>query len=123
MVRIALAVAVILTLASSGANAQSQPPGAQPPGAQMPEAQPPGAQPPGTQPPGTQLPEAQPPGTQPPTARQALAVCQPDLAQFCGDVRPGGGRIKSCIKENWRQLSPGCKQALLQARQARQQQR
>lgn len=52
----------------------------------------------------------------------ALAACRPDVAQFCGGMQPGGGRIRSCIREHFGQLSPGCKQALIQARQQRLQQ-
>jgi Cysteine rich repeat len=96
MTRIALVVAVVLALTSSGANAQS-------------EAQPPGA-------PATEAPGASPPGASPPAARPVLAACNADLAQFCGGVQPGGGRIKACIKQHFRQLSPGCKQAVMQAR-------
>jgi Cysteine rich repeat len=52
----------------------------------------------------------------------AMAACRPDLAQFCGGLQPGGGRIRACIREHFAQLSPGCKQALMQARMQRQQQ-
>ncbi len=85
MVRLALAVAVILTLASSGASAQS--------------------------------PEAQPPGERPPGAPTWWAACKPDVAQFCRQVQPGEGRILSCFKQHSPELSQGCKQALIQARQ------
>jgi hypothetical protein len=44
------------------------------------------------------------------------------MAQFCGGLQPGGGRIRTCIREHFAELSPGCKQALIQARQQRQQQ-
>lgn len=97
MIRLALAVAVILTLASSCANAQS------------PETQSPGA--PGEQPPGEQ-----PPGAQAPGARAFPAACEPDLAQFCSQVQPGAGRLRSCMKQHFREVSPGCKQAIIQAR-------
>jgi hypothetical protein len=113
MVRLAFAIAVILTLASSGANAQSQE--GQPP-AGAPEAQPPtGA--PGAQPQG-----AQPPGAQPSGTRPFRAACGPDLAQFCSQLQPGGGRLWSCIKQHFPDLSPNCKQVLINARQQRQQQ-
>ena len=51
-----------------------------------------------------------------------LAACRADLAQFCGGLQPGGGRISACIREHFAELSPGCKQALIQARRQRQQQ-
>jgi hypothetical protein len=104
MLRMALAVAVILALASSGVNAQST------------EGQPPGAPPPGAQEPG-----APPPGSAAGGAQAFPTACQPDLAQFCSQVRPGGGRLKSCMKQHFGEVSPGCKQAIMQARQSRQQ--
>lgn len=75
----AFAVAVVIALASSGANAQS------------------------------------------PAAPSWRAACGADLAQFCGQVQAGGGRLRECLRQNFRELSPGCKQALRQARQERQQ--
>ncbi len=163
MIRLALALAVILPLASSGANAQSsegqqpetpppgaqapgaQPPAAQPPGAQAPAVQPPGAQapaaqppaaqapgaqapeaqPPGAQAPGAQAPGAQPPGAQPPAAQpngppqarprgaRFREACQPDLARFCSQLRPGGGRLWRCVKQHFPKLSPSCQQLIM----------
>jgi hypothetical protein len=80
MARRAFAIAVIFTLASSGADAQSPP------------------------------------------APSWRAACGADLAQFCGQVQAGGGRLRECLRQNFRALSPGCKQGLRQARQERQQQ-
>ena len=112
MVRLTFAVACILALASSGANAQNeaQPPGA--PGAQTPGAQTPEAQPPGEQPPGAQTPAARPSGVP-----RWYFACKADVAQFCGKVRPGGGRLRSCLMERSSKLSPGCNQALIEPRQ------
>ncbi len=109
MVRMALAVAVILALASSGVNAQST------------EGQPPGAPPSEMQPPGGPPPDAQEPEAPPPGARGFPAACQSDLAQFCSQVRPGGGRLKSCMRQHFGEVSPGCRQAIRQARQSRSQ--
>lgn len=50
-------------------------------------------------------------------ARQA---CRSDLQRFCAGVQPGGGRIAQCARENFRQLSDGCSQALLGVRSAQQ---
>ena len=44
-----------------------------------------------------------------PTVRQA---CQADVQKFCGDVKPGGGRIKECMMQHKDDLSPGCRDAL-----------
>ena len=48
-------------------------------------------------------------------ARAVLGACKPDIAQFCSQVAPGGGRIKACMKENLPNLSEPCKEALFQA--------
>ena len=50
-----------------------------------------------------------------PGARAVLGACKPDIARFCSSVAPGGGRIKACMKENLRDLSEPCKEALFQA--------
>ena len=48
-------------------------------------------------------------------ARAVLRACKPDIAQFCGQVPPGEGRVKACMKEHIRELSEPCKEALFQA--------
>ena len=50
-----------------------------------------------------------------PGAREAARACRPDIAQFCGNVAPGQGRIKACMKAHIRELSEPCKDALFQA--------
>ena len=50
-----------------------------------------------------------------PGARAVLQACKPDIAQFCGQVPPGQGRVKACMKEHIRELSEPCKEALFQA--------
>jgi hypothetical protein len=128
MVRTALAVAVILALASSGANAQeAQPPGAAPsetqqPGGPAPEMQPggpPSEAQPGGPPPGAQGPGAQGPGGQAPRGRAFRAACRRDVAQFCSQLHAGKGRLWRCVKQHFPQLSPSCKQLIIQARQSR----
>jgi hypothetical protein len=52
-----------------------------------------------------------------------LAACKPDVAQFCSGIQPGGGRMRSCIRQHFAELSPGCQQALLAARRQLQQQK
>jgi hypothetical protein len=66
---------------------------------------------------GAQLPEAQLPGgpgaqsgAQPPRARSFVAACRPDFARFCSGVRPGGGRLRRCVKQLFYELSPRCHQ-------------
>ena len=117
MTRLGLAVAAILTLASSGAIAQeAQPPGTAPPAAQQPAAPPPAAQQPETAPPVAQQPAARQPGGRRRGPRQWYFACRPEVAQFCGQVRPGGGRIRLCLMHSYYKLPQGCRQALIQGR-------
>ena len=50
-----------------------------------------------------------------PSAMEAARACKPDIAYFCGNVAPGQGRIKACMKAHVRELSEPCKEALFQA--------
>jgi hypothetical protein len=50
-----------------------------------------------------------------PAARAVLRACKPDIAQFCGQVPPGQGRIKACMKQHLPELSEPCKEAMFQA--------
>jgi hypothetical protein len=50
-----------------------------------------------------------------PNAHPAVRACKPDLARFCSQVPPGGGRIKECMKAHLPELSEPCKEALFQA--------
>jgi hypothetical protein len=43
-------------------------------------------------------------------ARQA---CADDIKQLCGEVKPGEGRLKVCVKEHFGQLSASCQTALI----------
>jgi hypothetical protein len=35
-------------------------------------------------------------------------ACSGDIAQFCKEIQPGGGRIVKCLREHDKQLSPTC---------------
>ena len=50
-----------------------------------------------------------------PGAKAVLRTCKPDIARFCSEVAPGGGRIKACMKAHLPELSEPCKEALFQA--------
>jgi hypothetical protein len=43
-------------------------------------------------------------------------ACEEDVAKFCKDVRPGGGRIAACLKAHENELSPSCKASVGEAR-------
>ena len=48
-------------------------------------------------------------------AKVVLNACKPDIARFCGQVPPGEGRVKACMKHYIHYLSEPCKEALFQA--------
>jgi len=39
-------------------------------------------------------------------------ACAGDIAQFCKDIQPGGGRIIKCLRERDKELSFSCKEKL-----------
>lgn len=41
-------------------------------------------------------------------AREAIAICAPDIEAKCSGVEFGGGRILSCLKENASKVSDQC---------------
>lgn len=47
--------------------------------------------------------------------RAAAMACKPDIARLCGNVAPGQGRVKACMKAHLRELSDPCKDAIFQA--------
>ena len=42
----------------------------------------------------------------------AREACQPDVAKFCADVKPGGHRIAACLREHASELSQACQAAM-----------
>jgi hypothetical protein len=46
--------------------------------------------------------------------------CKADVERLCATVEPGGGRIKSCLMEQKKQMSVVCAQALQKLKSARQ---
>ena len=42
-------------------------------------------------------------------------ACAEDVAKFCKDVQPGGGRLVKCMKEHEKELSAGCQQQIQEA--------
>lgn len=42
--------------------------------------------------------------------REAAKACHDDIEQFCGNVKPGGGRILRCLKEHESKLSTECRE-------------
>jgi len=49
-------------------------------------------------------------------APSALAkACAKDIKSVCGDVKPGGGKLKDCVKAHYNDLSPDCQVAIVRA--------
>ena len=42
----------------------------------------------------------------------AREACQPDVAKFCADVKPGGHRVAACLREHASELSQACQAAI-----------
>jgi Cysteine rich repeat len=54
------------------------------------------------------------------TGRGAVrAACADDFKRLCSDVTPGGGRIRTCMRDHKDELSPGCAAAMKAAADAR----
>lgn len=53
-----------------------------------------------------------------PAEMEALKTyCRADIERLCGNVEPGGGRIKQCLLAQKEQMSVGCAQALQKLKQ------
>jgi hypothetical protein len=50
-----------------------------------------------------------------PAARPAQA-CRADYREFCGGIRPGGGRAMMCLRRHAAELSPECQESLASLR-------
>lgn len=46
-------------------------------------------------------------------------ACHDDIEKFCGDVKPGKGRIMKCMKEHKEELSAACKEEIASAKEMR----
>jgi Cysteine rich repeat len=44
--------------------------------------------------------------------KEALHLCQGDIARLCGDTRPGEGRISACLASNKASVSQSCVEAI-----------
>jgi hypothetical protein len=51
-----------------------------------------------------------------PADAQTKNPCAEDVAKYCKDVTPGGGRLVRCLRQHESQLSPECKAGQEQAR-------
>jgi hypothetical protein len=43
-------------------------------------------------------------------------ACGDDVKKFCGDVKPGKGGIRDCLKTHANDLSPACKESITKGR-------
>ncbi len=46
--------------------------------------------------------------------KEVVAACEDDIHQFCSGAAPG--TVKDCLRQNFRQLSFGCKRELFEAK-------
>jgi hypothetical protein len=53
-------------------------------------------------------------------AEQGPGPCKDDAAKFCKDVQPGEGRIMQCMKEHENELSPACKERIVEMKKGAQ---
>jgi hypothetical protein len=44
-------------------------------------------------------------------------MCKADIEKFCKDIKPDGGRLWACLKNNTDQLSKECKDHVAKARE------
>ncbi len=42
-------------------------------------------------------------------------ACAKDIKSVCADVKPGGGKLKACVKEHFSDLSTDCQIAIVKA--------
>ena len=45
---------------------------------------------------------------------EARQACTGDMEKFCGDVKPGEGRIVKCLRDHAHELSAACKKVIAQ---------
>jgi hypothetical protein len=50
-------------------------------------------------------------------------ACKEDAKRLCADVKPGGGRIRQCLKEHEADLSSACKENISQWKEKREEKR
>jgi hypothetical protein len=53
----------------------------------------------------------------PPALNEVRAACEADVQKLCPGIEPGGGRILACLKQHKGEVSDGCKQAIVKAKQ------
>ena len=49
--------------------------------------------------------------------RKGEGPCAADAKKFCGDVKPGGGRVAKCMKGHEAELSPACQAEMKRAKE------
>jgi hypothetical protein len=53
--------------------------------------------------------------THPAIAASLGKICASDIKTQCGDVKPGGGKLKDCMKTHFSDLSEDCQVAIIRA--------
>ena len=49
--------------------------------------------------------------------KEMRGACRADLQKLCKGVQPGGGRLVMCLKQHESEVSPGCREAMAEAKQ------
>ena len=52
-------------------------------------------------------------------AQSGVGACRADIKKVCGDIKPGGSRIATCLKDRVADLSDACKARLADVAAAR----
>jgi len=67
--------------------------------------------------------EPQPPGpggpnpAGPPASENGRGACRADVQHLCGDVQPGRGAKRQCLRQHQSEISPACRERVGQVRQ------
>jgi hypothetical protein len=62
--------------------------------------------------------QALPPEANNPAVKAAISACTGDAQKLCAGVVPGGGRIVRCLAAKQSELTPACRDSMLNAKAA-----
>ncbi|KHD90027.1 MAG: hypothetical protein OM95_00440 [Bdellovibrio sp. ArHS] len=53
------------------------------------------------------------------TMKEVREACHDEMQKFCGDMKPGKGRMMKCMKENKEKFSAACQEEMASAKEMR----